>query len=240
MNNETPTIFLIDDDPELLGLLQEYLQGEGFTVVCATRGNEALEQLRQHTNIAAVVLDIMMPGISGLELLKQLRQFSNVPVIMLTGRGDDIDRIVGLELGADDYLGKPCNPRELSARLRAILRRSQPVASSSEDSIVTVGVLQLDRERLKATVAEQVILFTSTEFRTLLALAVKVGRTISKEALTEQILQRKLSLYDRSMDVHISRIRHKLAEYPELMLSIQSVRGIGYQLVLDCAQQNSE
>lgn len=224
---------LVDDDPDLVALLQEYLQGEGFAVVTAGNGADALAALKQNATVDAIVLDIMMPGITGLDLLKQLRHFSNVPVIMLTGRGDDIDRIVGLELGADDYLGKPCNPRELSARLRAILRRSQPSPPETEEATLQLGKLLLDSTRLKATVGDQAISFTSTEFRTLVVLGQNLGRTISKEALTEQILNRKLSAYDRSVDVHISRIRHKLAEHPDLQLTIQSVRGLGYQMVLD-------
>ncbi len=233
MNNTLPRLLLVDDDTELLNLLQEYLEGDGFIVHCASNGVEALLCLRDNPDIAAIVLDIMMPGQSGLELLKQLRQSSSIPILMLTGRGDDIDRIIGLELGADDYMGKPCNPRELSARIRAVLRRTTHQAPIIANPILQIGELTLDESRLKATALGQTINLTSTEFRTLFLLGQNLGTPLSKEDLTEQILHRKLSPYDRSMDVHISRIRQKLADLPQLQLSIQSVRNVGYQLLID-------
>lgn len=230
--SEQPTILLVDDDSELLELLGEYLRTEGFDICSATNGQQALQTLEDQQEIAAVVLDIMMPGVSGLDVLKTIRQRWQTPVIMLTGRGDDIDRIVGLELGADDYLGKPCNPRELSARIRAILRRSQISSIPASDATtLTLDGLVMDSASLTACVDEQAVPLTGTEFRALQLLCEHVGETLSKEVLTESVLQRKLTQYDRSMDVHISRIRHKLAQFPQLNLHIKSQRGLGYQLV---------
>lgn len=233
MNNVAPHILLVDDDRELLNLLSEYLVGEGFQIACAESGGQALQYLAQGTDFAALVLDVMMPNLSGLELLKQLRQTSTIPVIMLTGRGDEIDRILGLELGADDYLGKPCNPRELSARIKAVLRRTHVQPAQTDEAILSIGLLNLDRGNLVARRGNQTIPLTSTEFRTLMLLGQHAGQTLTKEFLTEQILQRKLSPFDRSMDVHISRIRHKLNQYPDLTVAIKSIRGVGYQLLQD-------
>jgi DNA-binding response OmpR family regulator len=228
MNTRLNAILLVDDDRELLELLAEYLRGENFIVSTSSSGAEALDRLSEQ-EFAAVVLDIMMPGLSGLDVLKRIRERWQTPVIMLTGRGDDIDKILGLELGADDYLGKPCNPRELSARLRAVLRRSQ-VTAPSMPNIITVDQLTIDASKLSASVGNQRIALTGTEFKTLQLLCEHVGETLSKELLTEKILQRKLGPYDRSMDVHISRIRNKLAGFPQLKIQIISLRSIGYQL----------
>lgn len=230
--NTPPTVLLVDDDSELIDLLEEYLRTEGFEIHTAGGGEQALRALESEQSIAAVVLDIMMPGVSGLDVLQTIRQRWQTPVIMLTGRGDDIDRIVGLELGADDYLGKPCNP-ELSARIKAVLRRS-PLTSTARKTAtnLTLDRLVIDSANLSASVDEHSLPLTATELRTLQLLCEHVGETLSKEVLTESVLQRKLTQYDRSMDVHISRIRHKLAQFPQLNLHIKSQRGVGYQLVL--------
>jgi DNA-binding response OmpR family regulator len=230
LNTQPNSILLVDDDRELLDLLAEYLRGENFIVSTAINGTEALDLLTKH-DYAAVVLDIMMPGLSGLDVLKRIRERWQTPVIMLTGRGDDIDKIIGLELGADDYLGKPCNPRELSARLRAVLRRTH-IQTPSAPNIINIDQLTIDVSKLSASVGSQRIILTGTEFKTLQLLCEHVGETLSKELLTEKILQRKLGPYDRSMDVHISRIRHKLAAFPMLNIQIISLRGMGYQLTV--------
>lgn len=233
MNADKASILLVDDDQTLLELLAEYLRGEGFDVCCEANALEALQVIGSGRKIDALVLDIMMPDLSGLELLKRIRQNSDLPVIMLTGRGDDLDRILGLELGADDYLGKPCNPRELSARIKAVLRRSRNTLPPPDGGLITVGQLSLDSRRLKAAVNGEAIPLTGTEFRVLHLLAQHLGEPLSKETLTETVLNRKLGRYDRSMDVHISRLRQKLGEYDELTIAIQAVRGIGYQLTSD-------
>lgn len=229
--NQQLNVLLVDDDQNLCQLLGEYLEGEGFTVQAASDGEQALLKLRQSADIDVMVLDIMMPKISGLDVLKQLRQFSELPVIMLTGRGDDIDRILGLEMGADDYLAKPCNPRELSARLKAVLRRARPGSDAAVPKIV--AGLHLDPSALSATLYGQPLALTGAEFRVLQLLAEHVGQVLSKEFMTEQVLQRKLTRYDRSIDVHVSRIRQKLAQIqPSLEgIHIKAVRGMGYQLL---------
>jgi len=231
---------LVDDDPQLSSLLSEYLGGEGFMVHTAADGERALHQLEENPAIDVVVLDIMMPKISGLEVLKKLRQFSELPVIMLTGRGDDIDRILGLEMGADDYLAKPCNPRELSARIKAVLRRTRissdmaaRVSADTTMSTRSVSSLTLDSAALSASVNGCPLTLTGAEFRVLQLLAENAGEVLSKEFLTEQVLQRKLTRYDRSIDVHVSRIRQKLsqAQPGNETLQIKALRGMGYQLV---------
>lgn len=235
MTLTSATILLVDDDPHLSQLLSEYLSGEGFLVHLAADGEQALARLRDGAEVDAMVLDIMMPKLSGLDVLKQVRQTSRLPVIMLTGRGDDIDRILGLEMGADDYLAKPCNPRELSARIKAVLRRARPEITDTSPSLKVLGNLQLDAGTLSATLDGQPLALTAAEFRVLQLLVDNVGQVLSKEFLTEQVLQRKLTRYDRSIDVHVSRIRQKLAQVPQQgeSLQIKAVRGMGYQLSAD-------
>ena len=220
-------VLLIDDDEELCEMLAEYLEAEGFEVMSAHNGEEgALRALDGDAD--AVVLDIMLPGQSGLETLRQIRQQSLVPVIMLTAKGDDVDRIVGLELGADDYLPKPCNPRELVARLRAVLRRSAP--GSARETLRVGEITIRSTERLAEWAGERVAL-TSTEFNLLETLARHAGRVVSKEEISERVLGHPLARYDRSVDVHVSNLRRKLGQLPDGRSPIQTVRGIGYQLV---------
>ncbi|MEM9255041.1 MAG: response regulator transcription factor [Pseudomonadota bacterium] len=218
-------ILIIDDDTELCALLSDFLQLEGFATTSLHNGTEALQYCRSHEH-DAVVLDIMLPGMQGLDVLRQLRQFSNTPVLMLTARGEDTDRILGLELGADDYLPKPCNPRELAARLRAILRRSQADADTRGE--VVVGKTRLDPANRSASHAGSPLKLTSAEFSILNALLIQAGVAVDKETLSQRALGRPLSAYDRSVDVHISKIRKKLAELGGDDL-IVSVRGVGYQ-----------
>lgn len=236
-----PNVLLVDDDLHLSQLLSEYLDGEGFAVHTAKDGEQALHHLREGLVVDVMVLDIMMPKISGLDVLKQVRQFSQLPVIMLTGRGDDIDRILGLEMGADDYLAKPCNPRELSARLKAVLRRTRPDGSETPTAPKVLGSLQLDPGALNATLDGQSLGLTAAEFRVLQLLMEHAGQVLSKEFLTEQVLQRKLTRYDRSIDVHVSRIRQKLAQVQQGsdQLHIKAVRGIGYQLATDASSDEN-
>ena len=224
---ELANILLVDDDLELCELLCEFLNNEGFAVQHCQSGLAALEKI-QTNKPDAMVLDIMMPQMNGLELLQAVRTQHIIPVIMLTGRGDDIDRILGLEMGADDYLGKPCNPRELAARLRAVLRRSQ---ATKTYSIINLHNITLDLSQRTATAAGQKLNLTSAEFNVLCVLMQSAGTVISKEALTEQVLHRKLTAYDRSIDVHLSRVRQKLhAALPEQEL-IKTIRGAGYQFI---------
>lgn len=220
-------ILIIDDDRELCSLLSEFLDLEGFATSAIHNGSEAVEHCREH-NFDAIVLDIMLPGMQGLDVLRELRRFSATPILMLTARGEDTDRIIGLELGADDYLPKPCNPRELAARLRAILRRMQAGAMENGDAALSVGPLSIDPADRSATFAGCDLQLTSAEFSVLRSLAGQAGQVVDKDSLSQQALGRELSAYDRSIDVHVSKIRKKLAALGGEDL-IVSVRGVGYQ-----------
>ncbi|MGQ5523118.1 response regulator [Chitinimonas sp. PSY-7] len=224
-------VLLVDDDAELSAMLAEYLEQEGFTAHAVYDGEAGVaEALSGRYDIA--VLDVMMPRINGVEALRRIRATSRLPVLMLTARGDDIDRILGLELGADDYVPKPCTPRELVARLRAILRRGLPTesAQSSSDSIC-VGPLQLWPARLIAHWQDEPLMLTGSEFRLLEVLARQAGTVVSKAALCDGGLGRPLARFDRSIDVHISSIRQKLGTTADGRPWIQTVRGQGYLLV---------
>ena len=225
----TARILIVDDDTELCELLIDFLQLEGFDATAIHDGGEAVRRLPQET-ADAVVLDIMLPGLQGLEVLRKLRQFSDIPVLMLTARGEDTDRILGLELGADDYLPKPCNPRELAARLRAILRRT--TAAPAEASELLVGETRLNTGSRSASFAARALDLTSAEFNVLQALLIRAGQVVDKETLSREALGRPLNAYDRSIDVHISKIRRKFARLGAAEL-IVSVRGAGYQFVKD-------
>ncbi len=235
--NARPRLLVVDDDRELSQMLVEYLEREGFDVDTAANGTEAIERLA-----AAVpdflVLDVMLPGATGFDILRNLRAAqSRVPVLMLTARGDDVDRILGLELGADDYLAKPFNPRELAARIRAILRRATPEPGSG-DGLVRAGPIVLDPSRLTVTVEGRPVDVTGAEFRVLEQLAREAGRVVSREQLTEQALGRRLELYDRSIDTHVSNLRRKLV-LPEVLAEIRSVRGAGYLLAVGRSDGNA-
>ena len=224
-------VLIIDDDQELCSLLSEYLQLQGFAVSAIHDGREALTHLkRDHYDV--LVLDIMLPGMMGLDVLRTLREFDKTPVLMLTARGEDTDRIVGLELGADDYLPKPCNPRELAARLRAILRRVQSREKNPATVDIGIGATHLNSASRSARHGDQNLNLTSAEFNLLQVLMQRAGQVVDKDTLSQEALGRPLSAYDRSIDVHISKIRRKLAEAggEELILSI---RGRGYQFAAD-------
>ncbi len=230
MKNSQAHILLVDDDIALCELLAEYLSSVGFRTSSINDSEIAAAALKKASDYDLVVLDIMMPKMSGLEILKEVHSYNNIPILMLTGRGDEIDRIVGLEMGADDYLSKPCNPRELAARINAILRRHHKNSDIQEENTRNYGELSLSPKNLSASVKGQHIDFTGAEFRALQLLVDNSGRLLSKEYLTESVLGRPLTAHDRSIDVHISRIRQKLSPYG-LGASIKSVRGAGYQMV---------
>lgn len=233
----TAHVLLVDDDAELLDLLRDYLARDGFAVDCAHDGPAGVTAALSGRH-DIVVLDVMMPGVSGLQALAQIRAASPVPVLMLTARGDDTDRIVGLELGADDYVPKPCTPRELAARLRAILKRTgqQNGAPAAATQTLVAGALTLWPGQRRAAYADRPLELTSTEFSLLELLARNAGRAVGKAELSEQALGRPLSRFDRSIDVHISSIRHKLG--PQARLAdgralIQTVIRKGYQLLVE-------
>ena len=225
-------LLLVDDDLELNKLLSTYLTQEGFEVTAVMDGASAVKTASLH-EYALIVLDVMMPGMNGIEALSRIRMNSSVPVLMLTARGDDIDRIMGLEMGADDYVPKPCLPRELVARIRAILRRTAPAGNTANHEPLHVDELSLWPEKRLATWQGQALELTSTEFSLLLVLAQQAGKVVSKNDLSELGIGRPLTRYDRSIDVHMSSIRHKLGNLPDGRSCIQTVRGVGYQLIRD-------
>jgi DNA-binding response OmpR family regulator len=223
-------VLLIDDDTELVGMFTEYLEQEGFRVACAHDGETgAREALSGQYAIA--ILDVMMPRMNGIETLRRIRAASRIPVLMLTGRGDDADRILGLELGADDYVTKPCTPREMTARVRAILRRTQGAHGEGPGITLTVGKLTMLPEQRRATWDGAGLDLTSTEFNLLEVLARNAGRPVSKSDLSEQGLGRPLARFDRNIDVHLSSLRHKLGTLSDGRSCLQTVYRLGYQLI---------
>ena len=226
------TILLIDDDMEMCSILQGYLARYGFEVVAEHSGDSGLQRALGG-EFALVLLDVMLPGIDGFEVLRRLRATSRVSVLLLTARGEDIDRIVGLEMGADDYLPKPFNPRELLARIRAILRRSS--ANQSEQSAIThlaVAGLELDSGDRRATCNNAELDLTNVEFDLLRALMEAPGRILTREYLSEIVLSRKFTPFDRSLDTHVCRLRRKLDDTAKQGDRIKTIRSVGYQLTL--------
>ena len=216
-------ILLVDDDVELCSLLTEFLKREGFTVTSEHEGHHGLERAAQG-GVDLVVLDVMLPGMDGFEILRRLRERSRVPVIMLTARGEDVDRIVGLELGADDYLPKPFNPRELAARIRAILRRYEPRPAAG--GRIEVNGIALDPGSREVLAGGKPVDLTTFEFDILDMLMRSAGRVLSRDALMENFYNRKATPFDRSIDMHISHLRKKLERGEDL---IKTIRGVGYQ-----------
>lgn len=227
------TVLLIDDDIELVELLKEYIKLEGFEVDTAHDGeagaHAALQGLSSGKAYDIVVLDIMMPKLNGLEALRRIRAASNVPVIMLTAKGDNTDRILGLELGADDYVPKPSSPREIVARIRAILRRAAPLENTLVADKITVGDLTLWPQQRRLEWQTQVVELTSTEFNLLEILVKNAGHVVSKNELSELALGRPLARFDRSIDVHLSSVRQKLGTLQDGRSCIHTVYRLGYQ-----------
>ncbi len=229
-------ILIIDDDIELCQLLTDYLSSEGFEPEAIHEGGAGAE-LAGSGRHDLVILDVMLPGLNGFDVLRRIRAVSMVPVLMLTARGDEVDRIVGLEMGADGYLPKPFNPRELVARIRAIQRRSpagreaEGVARASDrlPEILHLGDLELDCRQHSVTCGGRPVAMTGVEFSLLRQLLLKAGQVVSRDDLAESVLGRKLELFDRSIDVHISSLRKKLGRQPDGGERILTVRGVGYQ-----------
>ncbi len=218
-------LLLIDDDQELCELLASWLTQEGFQVTACHEAGSARQALVEQAP-DAVVLDVMLPDGSGLELLKQLRgEHPDLPVLMLSARGEPLDRILGLELGADDYLAKPCDPRELTARLRAVLRRSAPAPTSSQ---LELGDLSFSPNRGVVSIGAHDVPLTVSESRLLEALLRQPGEPLDKQALAQVALGRKLTLYDRSLDMHVSNLRKKLGPHPDGRPRILALRSRGY------------
>ncbi len=229
-------ILVIDDDAELCELLADYLSPEGFSVETANDGRSGAERALSG-ELALVVLDVMLPEMNGFEVLRRIREHSRVPVLMLTARGDDVDRIVGLEMGADDYLPKPFNPRELVARIRAIQRRTEASAQREGQAVATVeplavGDVELDPGTRSVRRSGEAVELTAVEFSLLEILLRRAGQVVEREELVRTVLGRRLSPYDRSIDVHVSSLRRKLGHEVAGMERIKTVRGVGYQYAL--------
>jgi len=236
MDTERTRLLVVDDDKKLSRLIKDYLEPLGYDVSTAHTGKEGLEKALAH-KFDAIILDIMMPEMDGLEVLRQLRVSSSVPVLMLTGLGEESDRIVGLEMGADDYLPKTFSTRELLARLRAVIRRSRITAARSVsaadklESAVSVGGLRLDGDTRAVTLDDRPISLTAVEFDLLIALARVPGRVKSREQLLLEVADRDFEAFDRSIDVHISSIRRKLGDDAKSPRWVQTVRSVGYRLL---------
>ena len=232
MNDRTPNakVLIVDDDRELGEMLKEFLAPDHFDVSVCLSGEDGLRAV-QNDDFELLILDIMLPGMSGIDVLREIRQSSDIPIIMLTAKGDDVDRILGLEFGADDYLSKPFNPRELLARIKAIMRRSRPTTGRGHR--IRVGAIELDVRSRRLTAGGDPIRLTGTEFELLNRLAESPGEVVDKEALSRQVLGRRHLPYDRSLDTHVSNVRRKLAKAGVENPTIQSQRGVGYCLLVD-------
>jgi len=223
-------VLVIDDDVELCGLVAEYLGPEGFSVESVVDGTRGLDRALNGDHLL-VVLDVMLPGLNGFEVLRRIRAKSRIPVLLLTARGEDVDRIVGLEIGADDYLPKPFNPRELVARIRAILRRTrstEKAGTASPSEILRVGDVELDSGTRTVLLKGRPVDLTSVEFGLLQVLLREAGQVVPRERLTDMVLSRKFSPFDRSIDMHVSKIRKKLGDSDSNGDHIKTVRGVGY------------
>lgn len=236
-------LLIIDDDLELCQLLEEYLAREGFDIESVQHGDRGAA-LAVEREFSLVILDVMLPGLNGFEVLRRIREKSRVPVLMLTARGDEIDRIVGLEMGADDYLPKPFNPRELVARIRAIQRRADQAPAQAEpgdtDHPLKVGDVVLDPGSRAVSRAGTHLELTSVEFSLLETLLREAGRVVSREDLVRRVLGRRLSPYDRSIDVHVSSLRRKLGPATGTTERIKTIRGVGYLYALPPAVEGTD
>lgn len=222
-------ILIVDDDVELCELVEEFLRPEGFDIEAVYDGQQGLARALSGEHVM-VVLDVMLPGINGLEVLRRLRAQTQIPVIILTARGDDVDRIVGLEIGADDYLPKPFNPRELLARIRAILRRSHQQVSTetATGQKITIGEVTLDPASRTVRRGGEPVELTSVEFSLLEILMRAAGHVVTREQIANDVLGRKFMAYDRSIDMHVSKVRRKLGPQADGDERIKTIRGVGY------------
>jgi len=220
-------ILVIDDDVELCELVAEYLEPDGYQVEAINDGNAGVNRALSGEH-ALVVLDYMLPGLNGFEVLRQVRATSLVPIVMLTARGDDMNRIVGLQLGADDYLPKPFNPLELVARINAVLRRAQPQGDKSKPEVLVNGDIEMDNRTRTVRRDSQAIELTVVEYSLLERFLLAPGRVITREELVKDVLHRELSPFDRSIDTHVSNLRKKIGHEVNGVERIKTIRGIGY------------
>ena len=237
-----PKLLLVDDDREMTAMLREYLALEGFTVDVASSGTDGLDKARAG-DIALVVLDVMLPGLSGFEVLRAIRSESDLPVLMLTGRGEVVDRVVGLQIGADDYLPKPFVPQELVARIQAILRRTQhqqptaahPPASKTPAAVIEVGDVRMDLHAHTVRKNNTLVELTSAEFALLKLLLTYHGKVVTREELYREVLGREYTAYDRSLDNHVSSVRRKLGATCDGTERIRALRNSGYMYCVPAA-----
>jgi two-component system, OmpR family, alkaline phosphatase synthesis response regulator PhoP len=226
------TILVVDDEPKIVELARDYLEHAGFGVQTARDGPSALEHVHRNRP-DLVVLDLGLPGLDGLDVTRRIRQDSNLPVIMLTARDDELDKLLGLELGADDYLTKPFSPRELVARVRAVLRRADAGSTSGAGEIVRAGDLTLDLPRMRAELGGRSLDLTATEFQLLAALARQPGRIFTRSQLLDAVHGVAFESYERAIDTHIKNIRRKLEPDPRRPVHVLTVYGVGYRLADD-------
>ena len=226
-DSTTGRILVIDDDAELCKLVARFLTAEGFRVETVRTSTQGVERARSGEH-ELIVLDVMLPGMDGFEILRRLRTESRTPVLMLTARGDDLDKILGLEIGADDYLPKPFNPRELAARIRAILRRANASVSAPNSAPLVVADLELNPNSRIARIRGEVLNLTTIEFDLLDKFMNSVGRVVGREELVKEVLGREFSPFDRSIDTHVCNLRKKIGSYSNGTERIKNVRGVGY------------
>ena len=224
-------LLVVDDDTELCSLVTRYLEAEGFQVDSVNHGQEGIERALSG-DYSLVVLDVMLPGVNGFDVLRRIRTESAIPVIMLSARAEDVERIVGLEIGADDYLGKPFNPHELVARIRAVSRRSRPNRELEPDNVrhpvLKVGDIELDKNAWKVMRDGRPVVLTTLEFNLLEMLLRSAGQVLPREELVQTLLEREFDPFDRSIDMHVSNLRKKLGRHVNGVERIKSVRGVGY------------
>ena len=232
-----PTILVVDDEPKIVQIARDYLEHAGFEVVSAASGPAALEIIAT-THPALVILDLGLPGIDGLEVTKRIRQAGSLPIVILTARDDEIDKVVGLELGADDYLTKPFSPRELVARVRAVLRRVEasagPDGPSADDSgLIRARDVTIDVDRMRVDVAGSIVDLTPTEFQVLVALARRPGQIKTRSQLLDAVHGVAFESYERAIDAHVKNLRRKLEPDPRVPRYILTVHGVGYRFADD-------
>jgi two-component system, OmpR family, alkaline phosphatase synthesis response regulator PhoP len=226
------TILVVDDEPKIADLARDYLEHAGFAVRVAGNGETALQVVRRDRP-DLIVLDLGLPGLDGLDVTRAIRRDSNVPVIMLTARDDELDKLLGLELGADDYLTKPFSPRELVARVRAVLRRVDTVTTAGADEVIHAGALTIDLPRMRVDLAGRAVDLTPTEFALLVALARQPGRIFTRSQLLDAVHGVAFESYERAIDTHIKNIRRKLEPDPGRPVHVLTVYGVGYRFADD-------